>query len=523
MKEMNILMSSDNNYLRYSMVTIASLFANHPDVKFNICIINSNLDLKHIKEVTDYVESCGNTISIINIDDSIFAGFPINRHYTVACYYILIAHQYLPVNMERILYLDGDIIIDKDIYDFYNTDFDNNYIITCGHILGDTLTLAKNKSKGSGAQGNYFNSGVIIFNLNKFRENITIDSYKKACEELNYDFFLDQGLLNYMFADKAKYMPMLDYNFRFSIFDEIRDTIHKNNIHFSRSIIHYTLPKPHYKPWELLFSKEEMNSIKLKKETAFFNISDEANDLVNLWWKYAKMLPKKIYQNLYKIMTIQKTFFLKSINTYANIITTQKNDLSKTYAFEETLKKKIKQLQKDKSITYLESMALDNTILSQNIAIDKSLFLNNFNEQFKLYETLEKHLLVLVCAKDNASTYWKNIKLDKFKPSSDLTALYRYSYVAIYDNYLGFIYEKNSPKKLEKNYCLPFFNIRMISMGYEPKTMACCSKIIINNTDFSLNQTGLNFVVIDLDNLKICDSYAINFHSDLNLKIKRAI
>ena len=189
MKEMNILMSSDNNYLRYSMVTIASLFANHPDVKFNICIINSNLDLKHIKEVTDYVESCGNTISIINIDDSIFAGFPINRHYTVACYYILIAHQYLPVNMERILYLDGDIIIDKDIYDFYNTDFDNNYIITCGHILGDTLTLAKNKSKGSGAQGNYFNSGVIIFNLNKFRENITIDSYKKACEELNYDFF----------------------------------------------------------------------------------------------------------------------------------------------------------------------------------------------------------------------------------------------------------------------------------------------------------------------------------------------
>ena len=522
-KEMNILMSTDNNYIRYSMVTIASLFENHRGVKINIFIINSHLDTKYINEISCFVEDHGGKVQIINIDDRIFDGFPVNRHYTVACYYILVAHLYLPQNLDRILYLDGDIIVDKNILEFYYTDFEDNFLIACGHILGDTKELAKKKAKGSGAQGNYFNSGVLIFNLLKFRKEITVDSYLRACNELNNEFFLDQGLLNYMFADKTKYMPMLDYNFRLSVFDDIRGVCDKNGIQYSKSIIHYTLPKPHYKPWELFFNDEEIASIKNKKECLFFNISEEANELIGLWWKYARTLPKNIYRKLYQTMQIQKRFFLKSINSYGNIILTQRNAFAKTYAFEERKKNRIRQFQRDRGLIYLESLALEHSMLKDQVFIDKSLFADNFNEQFLRYEKAKEHLVVLVAARDNISTHWNKIQLDRFHFSLDMSNSFRSAYIAIWDNYHGIIYEKKSKEAIEKDYTLASFDINLFSMGYEPRTMACGGNIYINNFDVSLNMTGLNVVVINLDTLEICDSFSVNMHADASLSIKRII
>lgn len=414
-------------------------------------------------------------------------------------------------------------MIDKNITDFYNTDFEDNYIVTCGHILGDSLSLAKSKTKGSGARGEYFNSGVIIFNLDKFRQNITIDSYKQACKELNYDFFLDQGLLNYMFADKAKYMPMLDYNFRFSVYDSLRDVIKKNNIHFSKSIIHYTLPKPHYKPWELYFTDEEIANLQNKKETSFFNISNEANDLVAIWWKYAKLLPSSIYRDFHKTMISQKKFFLRSVNTYGSIIMNQRNDLAKKYAYEEEQKKHIRTMQREEKMTYLRAFTSIYGKLSEFVFEEKSIFNDELNKQIADYMSAKQHLLILIVAKDNVSTYWNNIKWDKSRSGIDMSKCFRHAYIGILDNHHGFIYEKESSKEIEKIYDVAFNSIRLLSMGYDPKTMACCGKIVVNNYDLSLNQTGLNFVVINLDTNKIIDSFYVNLHSDPQLSVRRRI
>jgi phosphopentomutase len=92
--------------------------------------------------------------------------------------------------MDRILYMDVDIVVDKNIYDdFYCLDFEDNYLIATSHnpnpdycnmLTPDIVNLE------SAAKGEYFNSGVLVMNLEMFRKNITLDDYNRAyaaCEK----------------------------------------------------------------------------------------------------------------------------------------------------------------------------------------------------------------------------------------------------------------------------------------------------------------------------------------------------
>ena len=50
-------------------------------------------------------------------------------HYSVAMYFRIFAHVLLPESIDRILYLDADIIVKNDITSFYAQDFEDKYMI----------------------------------------------------------------------------------------------------------------------------------------------------------------------------------------------------------------------------------------------------------------------------------------------------------------------------------------------------------------------------------------------------------
>lgn len=117
------------------------------------------------------------------------------KHISIASYARLKAAEYLP-DIEKAIYLDVDILITDSIKDLWNIDLKNNLLAACidSHIESNP----KHKNKiGLKSQSYYFNAGVLLVNLKKWRE---VELFKRAEKWLS-DYrdaiqYQDQDILN---------------------------------------------------------------------------------------------------------------------------------------------------------------------------------------------------------------------------------------------------------------------------------------------------------------------------------------
>ena len=300
MKQMNILCSTDKNFLYPTYVTMYSVIANHPDLTISFYLFTGeDVTDEDKQKLNDYILSTGNAIDFIDVDPKMYSDYVICERFPISAYYRLMAHKYLPETADRVLYLDGDIVVNANIYDdFYSLDFQGKYLAAASHnpdpsfynALDDTIVNLE-----SAAKGEFFNSGVLLMNLDQFRKgNITLEDYNAAyqsCVTKGIKVFYDQGLLNYMFYNKTLYLSSMDYNYRFSIPKDYAKRLDPTR-EYKKAIIHYTGMKQPYKPWDIRLTKEEVERYGTVPYSGdYFYVNEELNDLCSLWWSYAEKTP----------------------------------------------------------------------------------------------------------------------------------------------------------------------------------------------------------------------------------------
>lgn len=99
---------------------------------------------------------------------------------------------------DKILYLDTDIVCYKDIKELYDTNIDNYEFAAAKDYFGMWFIDRK-----------YINSGVLLMNLKKMRENNSLNNCRKMCMEKKM-LLPDQTALNEVC--KAKYYLPRKYN-----------------------------------------------------------------------------------------------------------------------------------------------------------------------------------------------------------------------------------------------------------------------------------------------------------------------
>ncbi|OEG71660.1 hypothetical protein ATZ36_13575 [Candidatus Endomicrobiellum trichonymphae] len=109
---------------------------------------------------------------------------------SLANYYRLLITEILPNNVEKAIYLNYDIIVNKDISELWNISVDN-YLAGCVN-LGN----------------NYFNSGVMLLNLYELRNFNFYNKWKKYVED-NLDKIdcYDQSILNTVMGHNVLFLP----------------------------------------------------------------------------------------------------------------------------------------------------------------------------------------------------------------------------------------------------------------------------------------------------------------------------
>lgn len=208
---MNLLFAINQKFTDLLCNCIRSIVKNGGADHYDAYILHSDLRDED-KNCIDRIAGEYVTCHYIMVDESLFDGFPESNRYPRQIYYRLAAPLLLPTDMERILYLDVDLVVINALEELYNTDFDGNYYVACSHVK-EFLTKINQVRLGVDEEVPYINTGVMVMNLTALREDLSIDQIKETAQKKMHTFLLpDQDLLTVMHGERIKLVDTMRYN-----------------------------------------------------------------------------------------------------------------------------------------------------------------------------------------------------------------------------------------------------------------------------------------------------------------------
>ena len=233
---MDICYATNESFAPYMAVSITSLLENNASHSVVIHILHSDLN-EATKARLKMFETRYKNAKIIfhKIDDSRFEKFGLTiGHITRETYFRYMIAEVLP-NIDRVLYLDGDTIVNGDISELFDTDLTNHYCAGVSDIYIESIGY----KKILGLDGLYINAGVILFNLDEMRRTNIAEKLFKLTAENNFKY-QDQDAINVAFNGKIKELDCV-YNFKRAYQKAFPEKVP------SAKIVHYVGPN---KPWK---------------------------------------------------------------------------------------------------------------------------------------------------------------------------------------------------------------------------------------------------------------------------------
>ncbi|MDO4554786.1 MAG: glycosyltransferase family 8 protein [Lachnospiraceae bacterium] len=215
MEKKNILVTLDENYVPPLKVMLYSLFLNNPGEEFHIYLLGEDFPEEKAEEINRLIKGFHGEFSLINVPEGIFDEAPVFRHYTKAMYYRLLASTVLPSGIDRILYLDPDILIINPVKDLYDMELNGNLFGAGIHedVIGMTEYMNKVRLSAYDAEG-YFNSGVLVMDLKEQRDKIYPEDIYAYVEKHKNELILpDQDILNGLYSDRIEPFDDSMYNY----------------------------------------------------------------------------------------------------------------------------------------------------------------------------------------------------------------------------------------------------------------------------------------------------------------------
>lgn len=211
-----ICLITDEKYTVPTAVTVSSLICNMDNDSFyDIYIITYNVS-DFSKEMFMKFENKHVSINFFEINENKFKNLKVYSHVPTTA---LLKFQIPDIfkEFEKILYIDGDIIVQKDLSELYNTALDNNYTAAVIDMVGE---YSKNLQDIVGVD-NYFNSGVMLLNLKQLRMDNIFEKLIDA--KINHPYWtsMDQDPLNFVFNKKVLLLEP-KYNATIAAFDEFK-------------------------------------------------------------------------------------------------------------------------------------------------------------------------------------------------------------------------------------------------------------------------------------------------------------
>lgn len=250
----HILCCTDDGYAMQYGVMLTSLFETNPDLSFHIWLLSFGMSKENESRFQNFIQRYNSVnINIIYANASDYQFCPLHKgeKYTRTGYLPLFASQLLPESIEKILYLDGDLLINCNIDELWNTDI-NNKALAAVIDLDSEIQQKRLKTTST-----YFNSGVLLLNLVFAKEHDLTSKYvgRLLYLDTHRDEFVlhDQDVFNYVCDGHTLLLP-IKFNLQMPLLlnDYESFQINKNEIlriiHNNSFILHFCYKT--FKPWD---------------------------------------------------------------------------------------------------------------------------------------------------------------------------------------------------------------------------------------------------------------------------------
>lgn len=223
-----IAFSTNDIYIPYLDVCLRSLIDYADKEKdYHIFILYSTITENNIQTIKE-LEQKNVSISFINVQSSLSAvqedTFFVNNHLTVETYFRFFLPDIFP-QLDKILYLDCDMLIQKDVAKLYQTNIDGFYL-GATRDLGIILNLNKTKEKhieyftqtlNLKNPYDYFQAGCLLFNLKEMRKDNISHLLIEKLKQVKNPMYHDQCILNAVCKDKVFFIRQ-NWNFTWHIY-----------------------------------------------------------------------------------------------------------------------------------------------------------------------------------------------------------------------------------------------------------------------------------------------------------------
>jgi len=205
--EVNIVLITDSRYTPPTTTAMFSAIKNKcSNSTYNFYIITENITKQDEHMLLKLKELAPDTVNITIIPQQ-EPDLPYENMQRFLQYKVGMHKIYLPEilkDLEKIIYMDGDTLVLKDLRELFNIDVSEVYAAVAKD--GIYYRFPKEMAEiGVDKRGFYFNSGVMLYNLALQRQDNIVEKlveYIKTHE----DFYGDQDVLNVVFGDKLKLM-----------------------------------------------------------------------------------------------------------------------------------------------------------------------------------------------------------------------------------------------------------------------------------------------------------------------------
>lgn len=256
---MNIIYASDDNYAWLMGISMISLFENNRGChEINVYLFGDKISSDNEVKLNQAAKQYGRKLEIIDVNklklpDKLYSG-----RYPKSAFSRLFAFDLLPKEIDRVLYLDCDIIVDGCINELYNHTMEDKII----WAVKDCVSKAYKLKIGIKGDGIYINTGVMLMNLRKMRQFPMLDRISEFVGRYSGVMdYADQEIINGIFQGEFGILPpqwnvMTQFNqYSYNQLKWIRHPHHyytEEEVEYAKRharLFHYTTCMLNVRPW----------------------------------------------------------------------------------------------------------------------------------------------------------------------------------------------------------------------------------------------------------------------------------
>jgi lipopolysaccharide biosynthesis glycosyltransferase len=266
---MRIALAGDDGYARHIGALLCSLFENQSGrYRIDVFLLSRRISARNCGHLITICERYGSQLTVCPVAADVFCNAPVPAHYSPVNYFRLLLPALVDPAVDRVLYLDGDMIVLGPLDEAWEADIAD---VAVGAVA-DGKRLPADAPAAVPQDGASFNSGFLLLNLDYWRRHGVMEQLFAFIGEQGARGvmrYVDQDALNAVLGNRWRPLP-LKFNVQPSAFVPDRRTVfseaEKAASRQAPIVIHFCGPR---KPWHLRSAHPENRA----------------------YWRYARLTP----------------------------------------------------------------------------------------------------------------------------------------------------------------------------------------------------------------------------------------